>query len=41
MQGLFAHTAQHRSVSIPDLLTAATAERHGLTRAASCPSQAR
>jgi predicted nucleic acid-binding protein len=31
VQGLLAQTAQHRSVSIPDLLIAATAERHGLT----------
>jgi len=31
VQGLLARTAQHRSVSIPDLLIAATAERHGLT----------
>jgi predicted nucleic acid-binding protein len=31
VQGLLAHRAQHRSVSIPDLLIAATAERFGLT----------
>jgi predicted nucleic acid-binding protein len=31
VQGLLAHRAQHRSVSIPDLLIAATAERYGLT----------
>lgn len=31
VQGLLAQQAQHRSVSIPDLLIAATAERHGLT----------
>jgi predicted nucleic acid-binding protein len=31
VQGLLAQRAQHRSVSIPDLLIAATAERHGLT----------
>jgi predicted nucleic acid-binding protein len=31
VQGLLAQTAEHRSVSIPDLLIAATAERHGLT----------
>ena len=31
VQGLLAHKAQHRSVSIPDLLIAATAERHALT----------
>jgi predicted nucleic acid-binding protein len=31
VQGLLARRAQHRSVSIPDLLIAATAERHALT----------
>jgi hypothetical protein len=31
VQGLLAHRAQHRSVSIPDLLIAATAERYALT----------
>jgi predicted nucleic acid-binding protein len=31
VQGLLAHRAQHRSVSIPDLLVAATAERFSLT----------
>jgi predicted nucleic acid-binding protein len=31
VQGLFAQRGQHRSVSIPDLLIAATAERYGLT----------
>lgn len=31
IQGLLAQRAQHRSVSIPDLLIAATAERHALT----------
>jgi predicted nucleic acid-binding protein len=31
VQGLLAQQAQHRSVSIPDLLVAATAERYGLT----------
>jgi predicted nucleic acid-binding protein len=31
VQGLLAQRAQHRSVSIPDLLIAATAERHALT----------
>lgn len=31
VQGLLAQRAQHRSVSIPDLLTAATAERFALT----------
>lgn len=31
VQGLLARTSQHRSVSIPDLLIAATAEHHGLT----------
>jgi predicted nucleic acid-binding protein len=31
VQGLLAQRAQHRSVSIPDLLIAATAERYGLT----------
>jgi len=31
VQGLLAQRAQHRSVSIPDLLVAATAERYGLT----------
>jgi predicted nucleic acid-binding protein len=31
VQGLLAHRARHRSVSIPDLLIAATAERYGLT----------
>jgi predicted nucleic acid-binding protein len=31
VQGLLAHRAQHRSVSIPDLLVAATAERYSLT----------
>lgn len=31
VQGLLAQHAQHRSVSIPDLLVAATAERYGLT----------
>jgi predicted nucleic acid-binding protein len=31
VQGLLAARAQHRSVSIPDLLIAATAERHSLT----------
>lgn len=31
VQGLLAATAQHRSVSIPDLLVAATAERYSLT----------
>jgi predicted nucleic acid-binding protein len=30
VQGLLAQRAQHRSVSIPDLLIAATAERYGL-----------
>ena len=30
VQGMLAHRAQHRSVSIPDLLVAATAERHSL-----------
>jgi predicted nucleic acid-binding protein len=31
VQGLLARRAQHRSVSIPDLLIAATAERYALT----------
>lgn len=31
VQGLLAKRAEHRSVSIPDLLIAATAERHALT----------
>jgi predicted nucleic acid-binding protein len=31
VQNLLAHGAQHRSVSIPDLMIAATAERFGLT----------
>ena len=31
VQGLLAQRAQHRSVSIPDLLVAATAERFALT----------
>lgn len=31
VQGLLAQRAQHRSVSIPGLLIAATAERYGLT----------
>ncbi len=31
VQGLLAQRAQHRSVSIPDLLVAATAERYQLT----------
>jgi predicted nucleic acid-binding protein len=31
VQGLLAQRAQHRSVSIPDLLIAATAERYALT----------
>jgi predicted nucleic acid-binding protein len=31
VQGLLAARAQHRSVSIPDLLIAATAERYSLT----------
>jgi hypothetical protein len=31
VQGLLAQNSQHRSVSIPDLLIAATAERYGLT----------
>jgi predicted nucleic acid-binding protein len=31
VQGLLAQRAEHRSVSIPDLLIAATAERYGLT----------
>ena len=31
VQGLLAARAQHRAVSIPDLLVAATAERHSLT----------
>ncbi|HUA42814.1 MAG TPA: PIN domain nuclease [Streptosporangiaceae bacterium] len=31
VQGLLAQRGQHRSVSIPDLLVAATAERYGLT----------
>jgi predicted nucleic acid-binding protein len=31
VQGLLAKRAQHRSVSIPDLLIASTAERYGLT----------
>ncbi len=31
VQGLLAQRAQHRSVSIPDLLVAATAERYRLT----------
>ncbi|MEY9888161.1 putative nucleic acid-binding protein [Catenulispora sp. MAP5-51] len=31
VQNLLAHGAQHRSVSIPDLIIAATAERFGLT----------
>jgi predicted nucleic acid-binding protein len=31
VQGLLAQGGQHRSVSIPDLLVAATAERHGPT----------
>ncbi len=31
VQGLLAQRAQHRSVSIPDLLVAATAERFSLT----------
>jgi predicted nucleic acid-binding protein len=31
VQGLLAQRGQHRSVSIPDLLVAATAERFGLT----------
>ncbi len=31
VQGLLAQRSQHRSVSIPDLLIAATAERHALT----------
>lgn len=30
VQGLLAHRAQHRSVSIPDLIIAATAERNSL-----------
>jgi predicted nucleic acid-binding protein len=30
VQGMLAERAQHRSVSIPDLLIAATAERYGL-----------
>jgi predicted nucleic acid-binding protein len=31
VQGMLAQRVQHRSVSIPDLLIAATAERYGLT----------
>jgi predicted nucleic acid-binding protein len=31
VQGMLAHRAQHRSVSIPDLLVAATAERFSLS----------
>lgn len=31
VQGLLAHRGQHRSVSIPDLMVAATAERYSLT----------
>jgi predicted nucleic acid-binding protein len=31
VQGLLAQRGQHRSVSVPDLLIAATAERYGLT----------
>lgn len=31
VQGLLARRAEHRSVSIPDLMIAATAERHALT----------
>ena len=31
VQGLLAHRGQHRSVSIPDLIVAATAERYSLT----------
>jgi predicted nucleic acid-binding protein len=31
VQGLLAHRSQHRSVSIPDLIVAATAERYSLT----------
>jgi predicted nucleic acid-binding protein len=31
VQGLLAATSQHRSVSLPDLLVAACAERNGLT----------
>jgi predicted nucleic acid-binding protein len=31
VQGLLAQRAEHRSVSIPHLLIAATAERYGLT----------
>lgn len=31
VQGLLAQRSQHRSVSIPDLLIAATAERHALS----------
>jgi predicted nucleic acid-binding protein len=31
VQGSLAASAQHRSVSIPDLLIAATAEHYGLT----------
>ena len=31
VQGLLAQRGQHRSVSIPDLLIAATADRYGLT----------
>jgi len=30
VQGLLAHRSQHRSVSIPDLIVAATAERYSL-----------
>jgi predicted nucleic acid-binding protein len=30
VQGLLAHRAQHRSVSIPDLIVASTAERYSL-----------
>jgi predicted nucleic acid-binding protein len=31
VQGLLAHRSQHRSVAIPDLIVAATAERYSLT----------
>ncbi|MGP3971639.1 PIN domain nuclease [Streptomyces sp. 6N223] len=31
VQNLLAHKGRHRALSIPDLLIAATAERHGLT----------
>ena len=31
VQGVLAESSQHRSVSLPDLIVAACAERHGLT----------